>query len=158
VFCVRVCTCVCLCTCVYVCVRVCTCVHVCVRVCTCVHVCVLVWMFMLGWCVCGVGGGGCWQILGPDVGDVEYVAWVADQDAYACSGQKCSKQSIVFAHKKWFVGCVFSGAAGPGTVHACAPPMLPSPALPHSRTPCAYAGCGLCLRGACAQQVEDVVA
>ena len=45
------------------------------------------------------------QILGPDVGDVDYVAWVADQDAYACSGQKCSAQSIVFAHRKWWVDC-----------------------------------------------------
>lgn len=31
-----------------------------------------------------------WKILGPDVGDVDYVAWQCDQDAYASSGQKCS--------------------------------------------------------------------
>jgi 1-pyrroline-5-carboxylate dehydrogenase len=42
-----------------------------------------------------------WKILGPDVGDVDYVAWQADMDAYACSGQKCSAQSILFAHKNW---------------------------------------------------------
>lgn len=41
-----------------------------------------------------------WKIVGPDVGDkqVDYVAYVCDQDAYACSGQKCSAQSILFAH------------------------------------------------------------
>lgn len=42
-----------------------------------------------------------WKILGPDVGDVDYVAWQCDQDAYACSGQKCSAQSILFAHDNW---------------------------------------------------------
>ena len=42
-----------------------------------------------------------WKILGPDVGDEEYVAWVCDQDAYACSGQKCSAQSILFMHENW---------------------------------------------------------
>ncbi|CAK4123956.1 unnamed protein product [Aphanomyces euteiches] len=42
-----------------------------------------------------------WKILGPDVSDVDYVAWVSDQDAYACSGQKCSAQSILFMHKNW---------------------------------------------------------
>ncbi len=41
------------------------------------------------------------QILGPDVQEFEYVAWTADQDAYAYSGQKCSAQSIVFAHENW---------------------------------------------------------
>ncbi|RHY62951.1 hypothetical protein DYB34_004036 [Aphanomyces astaci] len=41
------------------------------------------------------------DILGPDVSDVDYVAWVSDQDAYACSGQKCSAQSILFYHKNW---------------------------------------------------------
>ena len=30
---------------------------------------------------------------------VEYIAWVCDQDAYACSGQKCSAQSILFMHE-----------------------------------------------------------
>lgn len=30
---------------------------------------------------------------------VDYIAWVCDQDAYACSGQKCSAQSILFMHK-----------------------------------------------------------
>lgn len=42
-----------------------------------------------------------WKILGPDVSDIEYVAWQSDQDAYACSGQKCSAQSILFMHENW---------------------------------------------------------
>ena len=42
-----------------------------------------------------------WKILGPDVGDEDYVAHVCDQDAYACSGQKCSAQSILFMHDNW---------------------------------------------------------
>eukprot|EP00535_Pseudo-nitzschia_heimii_P000642 CAMPEP_0197178960 /NCGR_PEP_ID=MMETSP1423-20130617/4068_1 /TAXON_ID=476441 /ORGANISM="Pseudo-nitzschia heimii, Strain UNC1101" /LENGTH=575 /DNA_ID=CAMNT_0042628787 /DNA_START=20 /DNA_END=1747 /DNA_ORIENTATION=+ len=42
-----------------------------------------------------------WKILGPDVGDVEYVAWQCDQDAYATIGQKCSAQSICFVHENW---------------------------------------------------------
>lgn len=33
--------------------------------------------------------------------DVDYVAWQCDQDAYACSGQKCSAQSMLFAHANW---------------------------------------------------------
>lgn len=44
-----------------------------------------------------------WKILGPDASaeQVEYVAWQSDQDAYAASGQKCSAQSILFAHQNW---------------------------------------------------------
>eukprot|EP00568_Trieres_chinensis_P009203 CAMPEP_0183304316 /NCGR_PEP_ID=MMETSP0160_2-20130417/9441_1 /TAXON_ID=2839 ORGANISM="Odontella Sinensis, Strain Grunow 1884" /NCGR_SAMPLE_ID=MMETSP0160_2 /ASSEMBLY_ACC=CAM_ASM_000250 /LENGTH=524 /DNA_ID=CAMNT_0025467343 /DNA_START=53 /DNA_END=1624 /DNA_ORIENTATION=- len=42
-----------------------------------------------------------WKILGPDVSDVDYVAWQCDQDAYATSGQKCSAQSILFLHENW---------------------------------------------------------
>jgi 1-pyrroline-5-carboxylate dehydrogenase len=42
-----------------------------------------------------------WKILGPDVSDIDYVSYVSDQDAYALSGQKCSAQSIVFAHENW---------------------------------------------------------
>ncbi|KIY97867.1 1-pyrroline-5-carboxylate dehydrogenase [Monoraphidium neglectum] len=42
-----------------------------------------------------------WKVLGPDVADVDYVAWQCDQDAYACSGQKCSAQSMLFAHNNW---------------------------------------------------------
>mmetsp|Transcript_33130 Transcript_33130/g.76345 ORF Transcript_33130/g.76345 Transcript_33130/m.76345 type:complete len:413 (-) Transcript_33130:62-1300(-) len=42
-----------------------------------------------------------WKILGPDVDDVDYVAWQCDQDAYALSGQKCSAQSILFCHENW---------------------------------------------------------
>lgn len=33
--------------------------------------------------------------------NADFVAWVSDQDAYAASGQKCSAQSIVFAHENW---------------------------------------------------------
>ncbi|GKA20494.1 probable aldehyde dehydrogenase [Tanacetum coccineum] len=32
---------------------------------------------------------------------VDYVSWVCDQDAYACSGQKCSAQSMLFMHENW---------------------------------------------------------
>ncbi len=42
-----------------------------------------------------------WKVLGPDVRDVDYVAWQCDQDAYACSGQKCSAQSMLFMHDAW---------------------------------------------------------
>lgn len=42
-----------------------------------------------------------WKVLGPDVGDVDYVAWQCDQDAYATIGQKCSAQSILFIHENW---------------------------------------------------------
>mmetsp|Transcript_25695 Transcript_25695/g.29547 ORF Transcript_25695/g.29547 Transcript_25695/m.29547 type:complete len:208 (+) Transcript_25695:573-1196(+) len=42
-----------------------------------------------------------WKILGPDVSNVDYVAWQCDQDAYAATGQKCSAQSILFVHKNW---------------------------------------------------------
>ncbi|MCL7045654.1 hypothetical protein MKW94_030958 [Papaver nudicaule] len=42
-----------------------------------------------------------WKILGPDVQEVDYIAWVCDQDAYACSGQKCSATSILFMHENW---------------------------------------------------------
>jgi len=42
-----------------------------------------------------------WKILGPDVDDFEFVAWQCDMDAYACSGQKCSAQSILFMHSNW---------------------------------------------------------
>lgn len=41
------------------------------------------------------------EVLGPDVGDVDYVAWQCDQDAYAASGQKCSAQSMLFVHENW---------------------------------------------------------
>ena len=42
-----------------------------------------------------------WKVIGPDVGDVDYVAWQCDQDAYASIGQKCSAQSICFVHENW---------------------------------------------------------
>lgn len=42
-----------------------------------------------------------WKIIGPDVDDVDYVAWQCDQDAYASIGQKCSAQSIMFVHENW---------------------------------------------------------
>lgn len=43
----------------------------------------------------------CEQILGPDVSDLDFVAYTSDQDAYAYSGQKCSAQSALFAHSNW---------------------------------------------------------
>jgi len=46
-----------------------------------------------------------WKVMGPDVPPDaptrEYIAWQSDQDAYACSGQKCSAQSVVFVHDNW---------------------------------------------------------
>ena len=42
-----------------------------------------------------------WKVLGPDVDNVDYVAWQCDQDAYATIGQKCSAQSILFVHENW---------------------------------------------------------
>jgi 1-pyrroline-5-carboxylate dehydrogenase len=42
-----------------------------------------------------------WKVLGPDVQEMDYVAWTCDQDAYAYSGQKCSAQSILFMHENW---------------------------------------------------------
>jgi len=42
-----------------------------------------------------------WKILGPDVNDIDMVAAVSDQDAYAYSGQKCSAQSMLFVHENW---------------------------------------------------------
>jgi 1-pyrroline-5-carboxylate dehydrogenase len=42
-----------------------------------------------------------WKILGPDVDNVDYIAWQCDQDAYASIGQKCSAQSICFVHENW---------------------------------------------------------
>lgn len=47
-----------------------------------------------------------WKILGPDFDPdkLDYVAWQCDQDAYASSGQKCSAQSILFAHSNWTKG------------------------------------------------------
>ena len=44
-----------------------------------------------------------WKVLGPDAdkAQLDYVAWTSDQDAYSCSGQKCSAQSILFAHRNW---------------------------------------------------------
>lgn len=53
-----------------------------------------------------------WKILGPDVSNVEYVSWVSDQDAYACSGQKCSAQSMLFAHRNWVRKGFFDRIAG----------------------------------------------
>jgi 1-pyrroline-5-carboxylate dehydrogenase len=42
-----------------------------------------------------------WKVLGPDVSNEAYVAWQCDQDAYACSGQKCSATSLLFMHANW---------------------------------------------------------
>jgi 1-pyrroline-5-carboxylate dehydrogenase len=46
-------------------------------------------------------GGFDWKVLGPDVHDVELIARICDQDAYAGSGQKCSAQSVLFVHENW---------------------------------------------------------
>lgn len=51
--------------------------------------------------ICIEDAGFDWKLLGPDVQNFDYVAWQCDQDAYAASGQKCSAQSILFAHKNW---------------------------------------------------------
>lgn len=48
-----------------------------------------------------------WKILGPDVGNVDHVAYVCDQDAYAFSGQKCSAQSMLFVHDNWVKAGIF---------------------------------------------------
>ncbi|KAE8681357.1 Aldehyde dehydrogenase 12A1 isoform 3 [Hibiscus syriacus] len=53
-----------------------------------------------------------WKILGPDVEEVDYVAWVCDQDAYECSGQKCSAQSILFMHENWSTSSLISKIKG----------------------------------------------
>ena len=37
----------------------------------------------------------------PCLQEVEYVAQTCDGDAYNCSGQKCSAQSILFMHENW---------------------------------------------------------
>ncbi len=44
-----------------------------------------------------------WKLLGPNVikSMVDFVAATCDKDAYAASGQKCSAQSILFAHINW---------------------------------------------------------
>jgi 1-pyrroline-5-carboxylate dehydrogenase len=42
-----------------------------------------------------------WKIIGPDVSDVDFVAYTCDQDAYAHTGQKCSAQSMLFVHENW---------------------------------------------------------
>jgi len=42
-----------------------------------------------------------WKVLGADVSEMDFVAWTCDQDAYANTGQKCSAQSIMFAHTNW---------------------------------------------------------
>ena len=42
-----------------------------------------------------------WKILSPQVSDLEFVAYVCDQDAYAFSGQKCSAEKLLFVHSNW---------------------------------------------------------
>lgn len=43
-----------------------------------------------------------WKILGPGVlKEIDYIAWQSDHDAYTLGGQKCSAQSILFAHEDW---------------------------------------------------------
>lgn len=52
-----------------------------------------------------------WKILGPDVSHVDYVAWQCDQDTYANTGQKCSKESILFCHENWLKAGIFEKMA-----------------------------------------------
>jgi len=55
-----------------------------------------------------------WKVLGPDVKqgkEYDYVAWCSDQDAYAYSGQKCSAQSVMFAHQNWVDAGIFDNMA-----------------------------------------------
>jgi 1-pyrroline-5-carboxylate dehydrogenase len=44
-----------------------------------------------------------WKIIGPDFDEnwLDYVAWQCDEDAYNATGQKCSAQSVLFAHENW---------------------------------------------------------
>lgn len=42
-----------------------------------------------------------WKVMGPDVHEVDAVVYQADQDAYACGGQKCSAQSVLLVHENW---------------------------------------------------------
>lgn len=44
-----------------------------------------------------------WKVIGPDYDPdwLDYVAWQCDEDAYNAAGQKCSAQSIIFAHANW---------------------------------------------------------
>ncbi len=81
-----------------------------------------------------------WKILGPDVGPpascpvqgvaaasslppVDYVAWQCDQDAYACSGQKCSAQSILLAHRcVWRIGRCRTDCAAHSVSHGASVP------------------------------------
>ncbi|KAF4662723.1 Succinate-semialdehyde dehydrogenase, mitochondrial [Perkinsus chesapeaki] len=51
-----------------------------------------------------------WKILGPVrnlASQLEHIAWTCDQDAYAHTGQKCSAQSILFAHSDWVNAGIF---------------------------------------------------
>lgn len=43
-----------------------------------------------------------WITLDPDVQEVDYITWVCSQDSYACIGQKCYVQPILFMHNNWF--------------------------------------------------------
>ena len=42
-----------------------------------------------------------WKVLGPDVGDIDYVAYQCDQDSFAAGGQKCSATSVLICHENW---------------------------------------------------------
>jgi len=42
-----------------------------------------------------------WKILGPDVQKFDYVVGQADQDSFACAGQKCSSQRVLLVHENW---------------------------------------------------------
>merc|ERR1712194_413763 len=53
-----------------------------------------------------------WKIMGPDVRDVETVASICDQDAYANAGQKCSATSMLVLHKNWMKDNSTTGLLG----------------------------------------------
>jgi 1-pyrroline-5-carboxylate dehydrogenase len=59
------------------------------------------------------GGGFDWKVLGPDAPEddetCDMVTYQCDQDAYACSGQKCSAQSILFVHENWAKKGIYDG-------------------------------------------------
>jgi len=42
-----------------------------------------------------------WKLLGPDVANINEVAFMIEHDSYALSGQKCSAESLLFVHENW---------------------------------------------------------
>jgi len=95
-----------------------------------------------------------WKILGPDVDHMAYVAWQCDQDAYAFAGQKCSAQSILFAHENWMkAGIVDQLAAHAGQRKLDDGTLCPILSVNnttfenHMKALCAIPGAELCFGG-----------